>query len=97
MEGIGHAYQVVTKDTVTGQPVEPGQAYDVTIQYSEEDRGAVIESTLALYYWNGSQWVREPTSSVDTTANTITASPTHFSTWAILGETRRIYLPLTVR
>ncbi len=97
LEGIGHAYQVVTKDTVTGQPVEPGQAYDVTIQYSEEDRGAVIESTLALYYWNGSQWVREPTSSVDTTANTITASPTHFSTWAILGETRRIYLPLTVR
>jgi hypothetical protein len=34
---------------------------------------------------------------VDTIANTITAAPNHFSLWAVLGETRRVYLPLILK
>ena len=56
-----------------------------------------MEETLALYSWDGSQWVKEPSSVVDTAANMVTAHPNHFSRWAVLGETRRVYLPLVLR
>jgi hypothetical protein len=61
------------------------------------EKGPAIENTLALYWWNGSQWIKETSSVVDTAANTITAAPDHFSLWAVLGETRRVYLPLTLK
>ena len=48
-------------------------------------------------YWNGSEWVNEPSSVVDTANNTITATPNHFSSWAVLGETRRVFLPVALK
>jgi len=83
----------------TGQPAQlaPGQTYTITVRYTDAEKGPVIENTLALYYWNGSGWVKEPSSVVDTVANTVRATPNHFSLWAVLGETRRIYLPLVLR
>jgi hypothetical protein len=45
----------------------------------------------------GANWVPEPTSVVDTLLNTITATPDHFSQWAILGEELSlIFLPLVM-
>ena len=83
----------------TGQPAQiaPGQTYTLTVQYTDAEKGPAIESTLALYYWDGSQWVKEPTSVVDTANNVVTATPDHFSKWAVLGETRRLYLPLVLK
>jgi len=97
--GIGHCYDVTAVYSGTGQAaqVAPGQTYSVTIQYTEAERGPAIESTLALYHWSGSQWVKEPTSMVDTVANKVTATPNHLSLWTVLGETNRLYLPLIVR
>ena len=46
----------------------------------------IEQETLALYYWDGTQWVKEPSSVVDVNANTVKAIPNHFSTWAVLGE-----------
>ena len=65
----------------------PGQTYMITAQCTDAEKGAAIESTLALYDWNGPQWMQEPTSTVNTTSNTITATPNHLSLWAVLGET----------
>jgi len=67
------------------------------VQYTDAEKGPAIENTLALYYWDGSQWVKEPSSVVDTVANKVTATPDHFSLWAALGETRRVYLSLIMR
>ena len=61
------------------------------------EKGAAIESTLALYSWDGNQWVKEPTSVVSEAANTVTATPAHLSLWAVLGETKWVYLPLVMR
>jgi len=97
VRGIQHAYQVSAMDDTTGQPVQPSQPYTVTIQYTDAEKGSAIEDTLALYYWNGTQWVKESTSQVDTANNTVTATPDHFSVWAVLGETNSIYLPLVMR
>ena len=83
----------------SGQVVQPVLPYTVTITYGPIDLayGDAIESTLALYRWSGTAWVQEPTSRLDAEANTVTATPKRFSTWAVLGEARsggKVYLPL---
>ena len=97
--GIDHAFEVIAVYSDTGQPAQPaaGKTYTVTVQYTDEEKGLAIKDTLALYYWDGGQWVREPTSVVDMGSNTVTATPDHFSHWAVLGETRRVYLPLVLK
>lgn len=91
--GIRHFYDAYARDA-SGQYVQPQKPYTVTIQYGPIDLASsrARESTLALYRWNGTTWVREPTSRVDTEADTITANPTRFSTWAVLGEPAKIRL-----
>jgi len=97
--GIGHTFKVEAVYSATGQPAQPasGKVYTVTVAYSDAERGPVIEDTLAFYYWDGSQWVKESSSVVDPGGDTVTATPDHFSVWAVLGETRRVYLPLVMR
>jgi len=97
--GIGHTFEVTAVYSDTGQPAQlaPGQTYTITVHYTDAEKGPAIENTLALYYWDGSRWVKEASSAVDTAANTIIAHPSHLSLWAVLGETRRVYLPLVLR
>jgi len=99
LTGIHHAFDLNAVYSDTGQPAQPasGKTYTVTIAYSDAEKGATIEDTLALYYWDGSQWVKEPSSVVDVAANTVTAHPNHFSLFAVLGETRRAYLPVVLK
>ncbi len=99
LAGIGHTFDVTAVYSDTGQPAQlaPGQTWTITVHYEDAERGLVAESTLAFYYWDGSRWVREPSSVVDTVANTVTAHPDHLSLWAVLGETKRVYLPLVMR
>ena len=71
--------------------------YSITIEYSESETGAAIESTLALYAWDGSGWVKELTSVVDTANDIVTATPDHFGLWAVLGNSHLTYLSLIGR
>jgi hypothetical protein len=96
---IGHTFEISAVYTATGQPAQPapGQNYTMTVAYGGRDTDGLIEDTLALYYWNGSRWVMEPTSVVDTANQTITVTPDHFSLWAVMGEPWQIYLPVLHR
>ncbi|MBL7063354.1 MAG: hypothetical protein ISS49_03980 [Anaerolineae bacterium] len=77
--------------------INPGQTYTIVVNYDESALPSrMSESGLALYYWDGSDWVEEPTSVVDSVNDTITATPNHFSAWAALAE-YRIYLPFVMR
>jgi Tol biopolymer transport system component len=98
LTGIDHFFDIDAIYESTGLPAQPapGQIYTVTISYSEKEKGPAIEGTLALYNWNGSQWVPEA-SSVYTANNTVVAASNHLSLWAVLGETRRVYLPLVLK
>jgi hypothetical protein len=91
---IRHYFDVVAVNSDTGQPVQPTQPYSITLHYTNAELGPAIEGTLALYEWNGTAWVKEPSSAVNPTTNTLTAQPTHFSLWAALAETQRTYLPI---
>jgi hypothetical protein len=97
--GIGHFFDLNAVYESTGQPAQPapGQTYTLTISYSEGEKGPAIEDTLALYYWNASQWIQEPSSVVNAADNTVVAAPNHLSPWAVLGETQRVYLPLILK
>jgi hypothetical protein len=97
--GIHHFFRVTAVYSGTGQMAQPapGQTYTLTVQYIDAERGPAIEETLALYYWDGNRWMKETTSILDTEANIVTAQPDHFSIWAVLGETRRVYMPLVFR
>ena len=96
---IGHTFEVTAVYSDTNQPAQlaPGQTYTITVHYTDAEKGPAVEETLALYYWDGRWWVREPTSRVNAGANIITAQSDRLGTWAVLGETWRVYLPLTMR
>jgi hypothetical protein len=101
LAGIRHFYDVEARDA-GGQSVQPLLPYIVTITYGPADltSGRVISNTLALYLWNGTAWVQEPTSQLDVGAYTITARPNRFSAWAVLGKAMpggKVYLPLLAR
>ncbi len=100
--GVARFFALDAATETDGQPIEPGKAYTLTITYAQASVPTnVVESTLRLYYWNGASWELEPTSQVDVVANLVTANPTHFSKWAVLGGEgggeQRIYLPLLLR
>ena len=71
--------------------------YTITVNYTDREKGVAIENTLRLYWWEGGQWTLEPTSSVDMANNRLTAHPDHMTLFAVLGETKRVYLPLVLR
>jgi len=87
----GHDFDVSAVYRDTGLPAQPQLPYTVTINYSDN---SAFESSLGLYSWDGSRWVPAQSSHVILDQNQVVASPDHFSFWALLGETRRIYFPL---
>jgi hypothetical protein len=95
--GIEHFFEVTGVYSGTGGTAEPRQPYALTIHYTEAERGAAIEETLGLYYWDGGAWVREESSVVDPANNLIIAAPDHFGIWVVLGETERTFMPLGPR
>lgn len=100
LASTGHAFDLTAVYSDTGQPASllPGTTFDLTIHYSEAELVIPVrEETLALYAWDGDEWVQEPTSAVDMVNNVVTAAPDHFSVWAVFGQTNRVYLPLIGR
>jgi Tol biopolymer transport system component len=94
---IGEFFDLSGVYSDTGIPANPAQAYTITVKYADPKTDSAVENTLALYYWDGDEWVREASSSVNSAERTVAATPQHFSSWAVLGETMRVYLPLILR
>jgi hypothetical protein len=94
--GLKHAFDLSAVYPDTGQlaTLALGQTYTVTVHYTDAELGTTAEDTVALHYWDGTQWAKEPSSVVNPATNTVTASPNHLSEWAVLGETRRVFLPV---
>jgi hypothetical protein len=88
MQAIGHAYAAFARNPATDQPVTTlsgGATYHVSVRYTDAEVRTVIESSLAFYAWDGSQWVKDASSTVDPETNTVSANPNHFSLWTVLG------------
>jgi hypothetical protein len=99
LAGIGRTFDLSAVYSDTGQVAQlaPGQSFTATVHYTDTELGPASESTLALYAWDGSQWVQEPSSVLDTSANTVSATPNHLGMFAVLGETHRLFLPVVMK
>ena len=87
-------------DTGMAAQIVPGYVYSVTVHYTEAKLGPTAEDTLALYGWDqdAGAWTQEGISNtLDTVADTLTAQVDHFSQFAVIGKTNRVYLPLVLR
>ena len=94
---IGHAFDLKAIISGTTQTVTSLLApYTITVVYSESELGSVDEGNLALYWWNGTQWQKEPTSTVNPSGNIISATLDHFSLFAVLGG-HQVYLPIVLK
>jgi len=103
-KNVGLAYQLSAIFQSNGQPAQPqpGQHYTIALTYQQSNVPPDIgESDLALYFWNGSRWLKESTSAVNPATNTITATPSHFSRWAVLAPVvespQQLFLPLVIK
>lgn len=88
LRDVGIFYELTAQYASNGRPAhpQPGRYYSISVTYYQEDvSNGVSEANLALYYWDGNTWIKEPTSTVNVDTNTITATPDHFSLWAVLG------------
>jgi hypothetical protein len=92
--GIDHFFDVTAVYSDTGLPAQPTQPYTTTVGYTDSQRGVVIENSMGLYNWDGLDWTLDPTGLVDPVNNHLVATPDHFSTWGILGETNRAFLAI---
>jgi ligand-binding sensor domain-containing protein len=94
--GIGHFFAMSAVISGTTTPVTFNKPFTVTVEYTEAESGGVDESTLGLYWWNGSAW--QPASSTcDPFDNRVTATLDHLTKFAILGGKLHLYLPLLMR
>jgi hypothetical protein len=96
--GAGHYFETTALRLYTDQAVQPLQPYTLTITYATSELGAAAENTLALYYWTGQQWVKEPTGILNQSSHTLTATPQVIGLWAVAGSAvRQIHLPIVLR
>ena len=97
--GIGHFFDLTA--TASQRSAAPLAAFEkpyvLTVNYTSAELGMAMEATLGVYWWDGGRWILEPSSSVNSAANQVTAMPDHMPPFAVLGETSRVYLPLIVR
>ena len=63
------------------------KALTVTLTYTNAQAAGLSEGTLKIHYWDDttSAWVALEDSAVNTATNTVTATTTHFTYFAILG------------
>jgi peptide/nickel transport system substrate-binding protein len=71
----------------------------ITLHYTNTSRGLLVEDSLRLFYWDGSNWqdaacgeyVRDPLN------DTIAIPVCHFSKFALGGTTLSLYLPMLMK
>jgi hypothetical protein len=73
-----------------GTPAQPAKPYTITVEYSQTNVLSTInESDLALYHWDGNEWTKAQTSTVDIEANKVTAVTDQMGIWGVLAEVRQ--------
>jgi hypothetical protein len=86
-------FQVEAVFASDGAPAQPAGSYTMTISYDPAGLGVIREESLALMAWDGMDW-QQVSTTPDSANHTLTATPSHFSYWAVMGRTERLWLPL---
>lgn len=89
---VGTAFYLFAEQADGNEIVQPLAPYTMTLQYADDLVGS-SEGSLRLYGWDGRRWVEESSSQLDVEGNTLTATPDHFSLWALMVDDQRLFLP----
>ncbi len=90
-------YDLAAERLSDGAPLAAfSRPYTLTLEYTE-DKLPLIESSLALYWWDGAQWARDLSGSLEIDLNRLTAHPSRVGLFALLSETMRVFAPLLTR
>jgi len=85
-------------DASTSTPIiQFDPPYTMTVDLAHLETAPAIQNTLGIYGWDGSGWSLEPTSTLDSGNQRLSAALDHMSLFAVMGETRQSFLPLVVR
>jgi hypothetical protein len=96
LAGGDHFFSLVA--TQDGAPISVfSQPITIGIRYTNETRGPILPGTMHLYRLDGTDWVTDDIEEITVGSDVITSATTHFSTFALLGETLRAYLPVVVK
>jgi hypothetical protein len=96
----GHAFEL---DAYDGDTLLPGFTFSVpvtiTIHYADGDVAGVDETSLELWYWDGSAWQGAGCGLHDRhpDENWLGVPVCHLSEFALFGRERAVYLPLVLR
>lgn len=98
---VGEPFDVTAVSADSRQAIHPSQPYTLTVSYDPSDALGVVEESLALYRWDGEQWLPEPGSMLALQAQTVTASPDVLGVWALRAQARglahTLYLPVLLK
>jgi ligand-binding sensor domain-containing protein len=86
-------YAAYSFDLSASPPIAINQPYTLTILYTEANLFPLSSGDIQIAWWDGGQWIPEPTSSLDAANNRFIATPDHMSLFALVGEMEHIYLP----
>jgi len=62
------------------------QNLTITMSYTDADVSGIVESTLKIFRWDGSNWNELPNCAVNESANTVTCDTGNFSTFGLYGQ-----------
>lgn len=89
---VGAAFYLFAEQVSGLEMIEPALPLTLTIQYDDQLVGST-EATMRLFWWDGRQWLEEPSSQLDAENNTLNATLEHFSLWALMVDDQRLFLP----
>lgn len=96
--GIRHFFETTAVYSGSGQPAVPLLPFTMTVEYSDSDQALAVEETLGLWAWDGVEWGQAGIDSVvEMSENRVSAQVDHFSLFGVLGEARRLFLPLVLK
>ena len=78
-------YQITATDAKGNFVTNFSKPITLIFTYTDNQIAGLDENTLKVYRWDGTKWVSLP-STVNATTNTITATTTNFSYFAIAGQ-----------
>ena len=80
-----HTYDLSAYTDVSTPLTNFDQPLTLTISYTDEEISGMDESSLLMYYWNGTTWEALNTCTVNASANTISCTTTHFTTFGLFA------------
>jgi hypothetical protein len=93
-----HAFDLSAAAQAGGAPVSTfDRPVTVAVRYGTGSTWGAIPATLGLYWMSGGTWLTSGITLVARDDHAISSTTTHFTSFALLGETLRAYLPLTMR